>query len=496
MHVDRPAHAARQTRAWGWLISGAALVLLSNGRWVLPAAAWWAPVFLLRFLRSQRAAVALPVGVVVSCLVMMLGWRGMLPVPGALYFLIASMIGVVYFLPYAIDRLVAPRLGGFAATLVLPLAWASVEYLDAVAAPYGTWGSAAYAHVDNLPLLQLVSVTGLWGVSFLVAWFASVVNWAWESAFAWPRIRAGALAYVALLSTVLLLGAARLVFFPPKSETVRIATFTVTGAEDDPIWAARDRIPRQAELDSMRVSTWARLDSLLARTAREARAGAQIVSWSEADALVLEQDEATFIARAAEVARRENIYLLMALGSITPGQRRWEDHVVALAPDGSVAFRYDKFNRLRATRGVSGSGGGPPVLPTPRGRLGAAICQDMDFHRLVSVVGRERADFMVAPSSNWKEIDPIHTRMALVRGVENGCSVVRPTYQGLSAAGDYQGRILAAVDYFRSPDRTLVADVPSRGVVTVYARIGDLFAWLCLVALALLVAKALLRPTP
>ena len=49
----------------------------------------------------------------------------------------------------------------------------------------------AYTQYGNLPLLQLLSVTGLWGIDFLMSWLASVVNWAWERGFAWPRVRGG-----------------------------------------------------------------------------------------------------------------------------------------------------------------------------------------------------------------------------------------------------------------------------------------------------------------
>lgn len=42
----------------------------------------------------------------------------------------------------------------------------------------------------------------------------------------------------------------------------------------------------------------------------------------------------------------------------------------------------------------------------------------------------------------------------------------------------------------------MVAQVPIRGVRTVYARVGDLFAYLTVVGLALLSAAAIRRPPP
>jgi hypothetical protein len=43
-------------------------------------------------------------------------------------------------------------------------------------------------------------------------------------------------------------------------------------------------------------------------------------------------------------------------------------------------------------------------------------------------------------------------------------------------------------DYFAASDGTMVVQVPIGGVPTLYARTGDLFAWLCVASLAVVVA--------
>ena len=50
-------------------------------------------------------------------------------------------------------------------------------------------------------------------------------------------------------------------------------------------------------------------------------------------------------------------------------------------------------------------------------------------------------------------------------------------------SGDPWGRILAVSDFFSPGDRTLTAQVPIGGFRTLYARTGDLFAWLCVAGL-------------
>jgi apolipoprotein N-acyltransferase len=52
-------------------------------------------------------------------------------------------------------------------------------------------------------------------------------------------------------------------------------------------------------------------------------------------------------------------------------------------------------------------------------------------------------------------------------------------------AVDYQGRVRGLMDHYETPaERQLVAEVPTRGVRTIYSRIGDLFSWLALAGLA------------
>lgn len=94
---------------------------------------------------------------------------------------------------------------------------------------------------------------------------------------------------------------------------------------------------------------------------------------------------------------------------------------------------------------------------------------------------------MLAPSDDWPALSPSHAQHATFRAIENGYSLVRETNNGVSLAVDYEGRVLSSADYFASDHHTMVASVPTHGARTVYATIGDLFAWLCIVGLAALI---------
>ncbi len=129
-------------------------------------------------------------------------------------------------------------------------------------------------------------------------------------------------------------------------------------------------------------------------------------------------------------------------------------------------------------------------LDTPYGRLSSVICFDADFPQLLTQAGALGADIVLDPSNDWREVDPWHTQMASFRAIEQGVNLVRQTSQGLSAAFDYQGRRLSAMDHYYTADYALVSEVPTRGVRTVYSRLRDWFAWMCAAAFLVLVFRS------
>ena len=400
-------------------------------------------------------------------------------------------------LPYVVDRLLAHKLTGIMASLVFPTAWAATEYVLS-RGPYATWGSAAYPQYGNLPLLQIVSVTGLWSITFLIGWFAAVCNWLWEEGLDSRRARRGAWLCTGTIATVMLLGGARMALFPPPSQTVRVASISKRKVEPELSDAVSERLfaGRATSEDMAVIQRWATAmdDDLLSRAEREMQAGAKIVFWGEANAPALKEDETAFVARGAGMATKYHVYFGMALGVLNRGKApSLENKLVLIQPNGQVAWEYNKARPVpgpEAALQVRGDGK-LRALDTPYGRLSSIICFDGDFPQLLAQAGVLRVDVMLDPSNDWRAIDPWHTQMVSFRAVEQGFNLIRQTSQGLSAAFDYQGRRLAAMDHYQTTDYAMVSEVPTRGVRTIYSRLGDWFAWLCLAGLAWLTVVSL-----
>jgi apolipoprotein N-acyltransferase len=417
---------------------------------------------------------------------------------GALTYILTIYYALLWFIPYLFDKLVGARIHGFASTLVFPSTVVSLEYLNNVF--FGSWASTAYTQFDHLALIQVSSLVGIWGISFIVCWFASVVNWVIDHHFEWSAIKRGLTFYAAILSLTLLYGGIRLEVFPPQSDTITISSFTPTTVTQE----YNQELQNKGFSSSIQMAKENRkMHSTLLRSVHEKvfEQNKQIVDpnvkltfWPEGLIKVLEEQEAAFIEQGKIWAMEQNVYLVMAyfVIPIQNPERMGENKAVLINPKGELEWEYLKTYPVPGSPNKPG-GGVLPVSDTPFGRISTVICYDMDFTGLLHQAGRLGIDILVVPAWDWKAIDPLHARMAVFRAIENGFSMVRQTGEGLSIAVDYQGRTLAAMDHFTSDDLTMRAQVPKHGVSTVYAVIGDLFAWLCLVCLFSAIGWSILK---
>jgi apolipoprotein N-acyltransferase len=328
-------------------------------------------------------------------------------------------------------------------------------------------------------LIQIVSVTGTAGVTFLVCWFGSTLFWAWNLSFNSAVVLPGLLTYGGILGAVLLGGGARLAFNGSIVPTVPIALVTESelpsGRSFD---KAADLFSMHAVLtdeiwEELSQTSKEILDNLFAVSEREALAGAKIVVWAEASGIILFEKSEALLTRGKRFARSHRIYFGLSLAVLHRESHKFENKFVMITPEGEVALDYHKRRpvpgpeRKLTLFGESAS----RSIDTPYGRLGILICFDADFPYLARQLGREKVDILIIPSSDWQEIGEIHSQMTVFRAVENGFSIIRPARSGVSMACDPFGRVLGYLDTFSTGDRSLVVHVPIRGRRTIYSRI-------------------------
>lgn len=195
------------------LLVGASLFGVAS-RLAFPPAAWIGLAALVHASRSLRAMPGIPL--LWSALYVSLGIvkRDTLPIPVPIYMAILVVEATIVTLPFVVDRIVSPKFGGVVATLVFPMALVAAEFLRSRVTPAASWGSIAYSQYGFMPLMQVAAVTGIWGITFVVAWFASTFELAWSRGFDWTDIRGSVLTCGVALLAILLAGSIRLMAAP------------------------------------------------------------------------------------------------------------------------------------------------------------------------------------------------------------------------------------------------------------------------------------------
>ena len=469
------------------VILGVGLYSLITWKWNVAAAAWLAPIFLVRHFRTERRWVTtLPAALLlwVASYANKSGAWGMDAWMEVAAFGIAAvpMIAALY-----VDRFTSRRLPSFPATLVFPCTYVVLDYAVSFL-PFGTVFSPGPSQFYLEPLIQIASLTGVWGIVFIVLWAAPVINGWWENGWRVDPVRAPLAGYAFCLAAVLLVGGLRLVFTRPEVPTVRVAGVAVAHARnywEDLIDIGTPESDALALTGEMQALT----DELFAESETAVDDGANVIFWSEANAFVLPDQRDAFMQRAAAFARQHQVYFMPAYQILRYGDTSGFNGLALFTPEGDLAYEYEKTLSWYATT----SDGVIHSLQTPYGRIGAVICFDLDFPAHIRQAARQGVDIMLVPAFDTYQTRVYHTEVGLLRGVEGGFSVARMVNEGTSIAVDYRGHVLASQDFFTTPRRVMIVDLPTRGRWTLYGAAGDWFAWVCAAAVVALIASAARR---
>ena len=477
----------------GLLAAGLALTFLAQGAHPTDWAAVAGALLLLCYLDRAPARLGLLVLLPLFLATYCLAWFGVVPrAPVAIYAAIVVVYGVPYFLPFVAHRLLAGGGPAWMRVLVFPCAWASVEYALQAFSPYGAWMSLAYSQDAGGLAAQLATLGGAPLVAFFLTAIASAAAWIVGQA---GRSPARAAAY--LLGLVLVVGAVlgwaewRIQAYRP-GRTVTVASVIADPAAQDAantamVDADLPLSPHAREV--IRAATDTLNRKLLLDTAQSAAAGARIVAWPEASGMVRDGDEQDFLRQAADVARARRIYLFPAYIVWRPGQpKSIENKVAAIDPSGHVAWMYWKAHPIvvledaHVVRGRSDLG----TLDTPYGRIGLAICHDLDFPEPIRGAARG-VDLLIDPSNDWTAIEWLHADMHRYRALENGVPLFRPTDHGAGLVADRIGR----VQLWRRAAHgsgAFVFTAPIGATPTPYSAAGGWLAWVAGLVLASAVA--------
>ncbi len=445
---------------------------------------WLAPVPVLLFALGASARSAALVAGCAMILGLLNVWRllhGALHLPLPLLVRIYLTEGVVYALAVLLYRALVRRRAYWSALVAFPAFLVSFEWFLNLSAPHGTGGSLAYSQLRFLPFLQLASITGPWGMSFLLAAFpaalALAIGLRREAPHRGHRILGAA---AAVLAAVLVFGAVRL-SIPTSGMPVKVGLVASDGPNEQ---VAEDGAPTE------------RLFAAYARPAAVlAQQGASVVVLPEKAGVILDSDTGGFDTALQAVADESRVRVVAGVLRVVPTgfghPVRLRYNEARVYTPGAAVETYDKEHLLPPFESNVTPGTALTLLHSSSGKgtWGVAICKDMDFTQLSRRYGEAGTGLMLVPAWDFF-LDWIqHGHMAVMRGVESGFSVVRSAKGGSLFASDDRGRILGEIKSDAAPFSALLVSVPQTHDRTFFLLLGDWFAWVAVALLVLTLAQ-------
>ena len=382
--------------------------------------------------------------------------------------------------------------------LLGPPAWVATELGRQYVWDGFPWELLGYSQITWLPIVQIASVVGVYGLSALLAATASaaalvIVD---RSRRRWVVAAATAIVVAAGAGW----GAARLAGSPLRSAGVPVRVAVLQGnIEQDQKWDP------------------ALVDEITARyftMTRQALAGsATLILWPESATPFLFERDTVRGGELRRLAREGRATLLVGSDQVEPirpaspgesPQSRYYNAAFLVKPDGGIGAVYRKMHLVPfgeyvplkrllffvgpIVEAVSDftPGTEPVLLPVGEHTASTAICYEVIYGDLIRRSVREGSELLTTITNDaWYGRSSAayqHWDQAAMRAIENGRYLARAANTGISGFVDPYGRVLERSELFEQ--RMLVRDLRFLAGRTIYSRIGDLVAWLSLALVA------------
>jgi apolipoprotein N-acyltransferase len=426
---------------------------------------WFAPLPVLLFaLRSSwvEAAVTSALSMLIGSISMWHYFHEILHAPPFVWIVVYSVMSVLFALVVLLFRALVLRGAPWSAMLAIPSAWVTIEYLRNIFLPHGTAGSLAYTQLNFLPFLQLASITGPWGMTFLLLLFSSAIAIAIHLRHSRPSQALQILGTsMGIIAAVLVFGAIRLAQ-PQPTQQARVGFIT------------SDERPNDVGVDE--AAQTERLFRDYAIQAQKLTAqGAQAIVMPEKIGVIVNPDISRSDAVFQTLADSSKSTIVAGVVNVAKPLKYNQARVYL---PGNAVQLYNKHHMLPPFESDLEPGKTLTLLPKDSGIWGVAICKDMDFTPLSRRYGNAGVGLMLVPAWDFNVDRGWHGHIAVMRGVESGFSIARAAKFGYLTLSDDRGRILSETRSDTAPFATQIANVPTTHDTTLYLLFGDWFVWL------------------
>jgi apolipoprotein N-acyltransferase len=466
-----------RARTFAIVVAGpvsAALLYFGTGLHPVCWLLWLAPVPVLAIAPQLRPGAAFLLATFAWLIGEMNQWNYFthgLELPLPIVTLLLVIPALVFGLAVLFTRSFLRRGSLFLGAVAFPVFWVTYEYLAEIGSPHSTFGNLAYTQMNALPIIQIAAITGIWGISFVVFLFAGTIAALLAGVGKPSQRRALAMIVGAVVCAVILFGESRLRSNPP-AQPVMVTLI----AKDIPMSLYLGAEQQALEL----------LHAYAEEVRRATPVGTQVVVLPEKIGRVSEDRLPEVDALFSSAAAATRSLIVVGLVRRTPSAAFNSSRLYS--SDGKLTANYDKHHLLPGVE-PERPGDQRVVIDQPSGRWGLQICKDMDFPKLSREYGIQGTNLLLVPAWDFVLDRWLHSRMAVLRAVENGFALTRTARNGLLTLSDNRGRILAEAP--TSPDRFIL--ITGRVNVvreqTFYTRTGDWFAWVCVATFLVLLGS-------
>jgi apolipoprotein N-acyltransferase len=406
--------------------------------------------------------------------------------------------------------------------LLIPFLWVLLEYLRSFLLSGFPWALLGYSQSENLYLIQISDITGVYGVSFLIvaingAFFALYCRFSNQNhrryGVSLPFVGVCLIAAAALTGGVLFYG---------QNRIDRISEWMDASPRMNVV-AVQGNIDQAAKWDRrFQIATTQKYVDLSLSAASE---NTDLVVWPETATpfyFSYDRDPETRSLNRMVIdgitVSDCNFLIGSPSFSYNDGHIEYFNSAYLVHPDGRIADKYDKVHLVpfgeyvpfkkwipfigKIVEHVGDFEGGKKGKTLSRGtdRLGVLICFEIIFPELSRAVTKNGASLLLNLTNDaWygrTGAPHQHFAMAVFRAVENRRSLVRSANTGISGFIDPMGAPHGKTGLYE--DATASFSVPLVLKKSFYTVYGDLFAWGCgVIAVVLMIRRlfALKRPT-
>jgi apolipoprotein N-acyltransferase len=356
--------------------------------------------------------------------------------------------------------------------LVLPALWVLLEWLRGWVLSGFPWLSTGYALIDS-PLSGWAPILGVYAVTWAAVMVSVAINAAFMPAVPFSRRCAAVVLVVLLFLVPMLLASHRWT----HSVGSPIPVAAVQGAvPQDQKWQAKNRELTMERYLRLTGTAW----------------GARLIVWPEAAIPVLPFEIEDYLSSLKQQGVAHDADLAIGLVNYLPQTKQYFNGVLVLgkAGDGWYYKRHlvpfgeyfpvpafvRSWLRLMSLPYSDFTAGGAdqPVLSAAGQELGLTICYEDAFGSQQLKVLHQATLLINVTNNAWygdSTAPHQHLQIARMRALEAGRYLIRAANDGVTAAIDSRGKIIARVPQFQ--EGVLRADVQPLSGLTPYARVGN-----------------------